>query len=726
MLPEIQLDKDRFESMTREMQNMISSICPAWTDYNAHDPGITLMELFAWLQEIQQYHMDQINEGQMMQYLKLLGQKRRGRSAALVLLSLHAEEMLCVKKNSRFYAGRFCFETERELVLPGIQAVFCACQEADGFTVLEKEQLAHDGQMEFYPFGRRLSFETAFYLGLDGPLPLGKETALSVRVSKKWPVERNRIEGEMFPLADLAYEYFENEKTGWKPLSVVRDESFGFLQDGFLSFSCTGPMEKTQIAGREAYAIRIVLKDSGYEVPPIITGLDFAYVPAVQKHTRARLLPASLCTGEQGAEIISKEALLGDERAECLLGFHGRYRPAALTYQLREGYAVFSVPSFAGGKLDVTGEILDVTGEKPDVTEEKPDVVGEKPDVTGKIPDAAGEIPDEVFVCAYEQAFERGRYLPDGDGFPGQHISLKDRELLTEDFLLMAEDQENPGFFNIWSQVEDFHSSGPEDRHYILDGEKGELIFGDGFYGMAPEGRLLIAGCAVSFGSAGNINPADFTAPEYETLTAVSRTDAWGGADPESLAEVFRRFERSQHDIFQAVTLADYEALAMRTPGLMLHSCRAIASSSGGITVAVMPFSENGEGILSERAARNIRHFLEERRLIGTKIRVKSPEYIQISVTVQMYLKSQYRNGRQTVEDTVKDFFHGIHGHMGEPLSYRSLSGALERLPCTAKIGYLTLEARGNGFTYGENGDILPPPDGVFVLKSLECVALEA
>ena len=102
MLPEIQLDKDRFENMTREMQNMISSIYPAWTDYNAHDPGITLMELFAWLQEIQQYHMDQIGNGQMKQYLELLGQSRRGRRAARVLLSLNSEKPLLVKKNSRF------------------------------------------------------------------------------------------------------------------------------------------------------------------------------------------------------------------------------------------------------------------------------------------------------------------------------------------------------------------------------------------------------------------------------------------------------------------------------------------------------------------------------------------------------------------------------------------------------------------------------------------------
>lgn len=443
-------------------------------------------------------------------------------------------------------------------------------------------------------------------------------------------------------------------------------------------------MEPVEIAGRRAYGLRIVLKDSGYEVPPVVTGLDFCYVPVVQKHTRARLLSARFMGGEHGMEVISCDPLLMGERAECWFGFHGQYQMAAARYQLQEEYAVFSIPSYSG------------------------------------------ETPDEIFVLAYEQEFERERNLPDGDGFPDQRISLKDQELLTEDFFLLVEDLEHPGTLNFWSQVENFNSSGPEDHHYILDGEKGELIFGDGFFGMAPEGRLLIAGCAVSSGKAGNINPAVFTAFEYPEVTAVSRTDAEGGEEPESFEEAFRRFERSQNDIFQAVTLADYEALVMRTPGLMLRTCRANVSSSDEITVAAMPFSENGAGILSVRAARNIRQYLEKRRLIGTGIRVKSPEYVQVSVTVQMYLKSQYRNGRQTVEDTVREFFDRIHGRMGETLSYRNLNGTLERLPCTARIGYLTLEARGSGFTYGENGDLLPAPDGVFVLKDLECVTLEA
>ena len=37
-----------------------------------------------------------------------------------------------------------------------------------------------------------------------------------------------------------------------------------------------------------------------------------------------------------------------------------------------------------------------------------------------------------------------------------------------------------------WNRVDDFFASGPRDRHYVLDGASGELIFGDGINGLIP------------------------------------------------------------------------------------------------------------------------------------------------------------------------------------------------------------------------------------------------
>jgi hypothetical protein len=52
-LPAPNLDDLRFQSdLVDEMRKRIVRYCPEWTEYNLSDPGITLIELFAWMTEI--------------------------------------------------------------------------------------------------------------------------------------------------------------------------------------------------------------------------------------------------------------------------------------------------------------------------------------------------------------------------------------------------------------------------------------------------------------------------------------------------------------------------------------------------------------------------------------------------------------------------------------------------------------------------------------------------
>ncbi len=53
MLPNISLDNDRYKDIMDEARNLIVSLYPEWTDFNYHDPGITLLELFSWIRESQ-------------------------------------------------------------------------------------------------------------------------------------------------------------------------------------------------------------------------------------------------------------------------------------------------------------------------------------------------------------------------------------------------------------------------------------------------------------------------------------------------------------------------------------------------------------------------------------------------------------------------------------------------------------------------------------------------
>lgn len=680
MLPEISLDTEGFAHIRQEMLQMISSLYPAWTDYNVHDPGITILELLAWLKEIQQYHMDQVSAAQLDQYLKLLGQKRRGRREARALLSLSSERAVNVPRGSRFFAGGFCFETEEALSLPSAKLLLCACEEGGRWTFADERQLAFSGQFAFRPFGEEARLGSCFYLGLAAPLAMGERTALYVRVKQSDAQRRNPVDPSLPALSELRFSYYSAD--GWQELSLERDETCGFLQDGFLVFSCTVPMQQTALGNVSVYVLRAELVGFGCTLAPVLTGLDFASVPAVQRMTRARML---LAKTEQSAlgTVIRAQRLGALTEAEVWLRFGEYFVPCKAERQNEEELCFL---------------------------------------YRGK--DKA-DAPDAAFVLAFDRDFEKARWLLEADGFPSQRIALPVKKLLTEPFEILVEDAEEKGRFRLWERVENFHGSKAEDCHYVLDAEEGMLLFGDGFCGMMPEGRVLLAACASSEGADGNINRTLFAAQEYPDLSAKSMEDARGGCNPERHEEAFRRFEKALDARTQAVTLADYETLAMRTPGLLLKSCRAIPNKEGGITVTAMPYTERGDGVLRAEAARCMRVWLEKSRMIGTSIQVKSPEYIRVSVAAQLYFRPEYRDGVEQVEKAVRAFFSELHGKMGSALSYRALKGVLDRLPCVARTEALRVEGRGSGFVYTEHGDLVPPPDGVLLLVSLECTALE-
>ena len=49
MIPTINLDDKTFDDIRDEAIRLIPRYCPEWTNHNASDPGITLIELFSWM-----------------------------------------------------------------------------------------------------------------------------------------------------------------------------------------------------------------------------------------------------------------------------------------------------------------------------------------------------------------------------------------------------------------------------------------------------------------------------------------------------------------------------------------------------------------------------------------------------------------------------------------------------------------------------------------------------
>ena len=67
------LDNRTYDELVAEGRRLIPRHAPGWTDHNASDPGITLLELFAWLTETSIYRLDRLSEASYRSFLHLLG-----------------------------------------------------------------------------------------------------------------------------------------------------------------------------------------------------------------------------------------------------------------------------------------------------------------------------------------------------------------------------------------------------------------------------------------------------------------------------------------------------------------------------------------------------------------------------------------------------------------------------------------------------------------------------
>jgi predicted phage baseplate assembly protein len=76
----------RFDDLIEIGRARLRPLAPEWTDHNAHDPGITLMELLAWTAEAQLYSVSRMRRDERTAYAALLGLHAGGTRGAQGLI----------------------------------------------------------------------------------------------------------------------------------------------------------------------------------------------------------------------------------------------------------------------------------------------------------------------------------------------------------------------------------------------------------------------------------------------------------------------------------------------------------------------------------------------------------------------------------------------------------------------------------------------------------------
>jgi predicted phage baseplate assembly protein len=229
-LPAPNLDDRRFQQLVDDAKRMVQQRCPEWTDHNVHDPGVTLIETFAFMVDQLVYRLNRVPDRLYLRFLELLGVRLFPPTAAQAevtfWLSAPTEEPLRVPAATEVSTLRgsasdsvVTFSTLKELeIIPASLFMLVSTIEDN-----EYEDHTHDlGLNPFYCFDRTPKPGDSLLVGLTDAVP---SCALALRF-------QCRIEGvgvdPTYP--PLVWEAFCGD--GWVECDVDRDETGGLNKDG--------------------------------------------------------------------------------------------------------------------------------------------------------------------------------------------------------------------------------------------------------------------------------------------------------------------------------------------------------------------------------------------------------------------------------------------------------------------------------------------------------------
>ena len=104
------LDDRTFEQLLAEATARIDRLTPQWTDRSPSDPGMVLLELFAYLTDTLLYRLNRVPEKAFIEFLRLIGVTLQPPAAARVELRFAVERAgqtdVEIPRGTRVAAGR--------------------------------------------------------------------------------------------------------------------------------------------------------------------------------------------------------------------------------------------------------------------------------------------------------------------------------------------------------------------------------------------------------------------------------------------------------------------------------------------------------------------------------------------------------------------------------------------------------------------------------------------
>lgn len=286
-----QLDDVEFEQLVEEARALIPRYAPAWTDHNLHDPGITLLELLAWIVDQQIYQIGLVSDRHLRAFAALLGVRAKAAKPAAGLiwpnkiegdLSHHVVlgegDLRRGEKVTSLQQPEVVFVLDADIHLTAAQPKSNKMQALNGKGAIN---LAHFFQQP------RASFDLQpgkpgsemLELAFDGPLVRDGENPIAVGIEvESVPLAKVK---KPTPWGPLFFEY-KTDQLSWQPVSVVDDQTYSLARTGVVLLQIPPHKEAKESM------LRLRLDRGYYPVPIQIVRMEINVLPIVQLEKRAQ------------------------------------------------------------------------------------------------------------------------------------------------------------------------------------------------------------------------------------------------------------------------------------------------------------------------------------------------------------------------------------------------------------------------------------------------------
>ena len=279
------LDDRAFDDLVNEARARIPLYTPEWTDHNLSDPGITLIELFAWMTDVVLYRLNRVPDRNYVKFMELIGMRLRQAEAARTMLtfwlSAPQPDTFVIPTGTEVATLRaendetivFTTDAPLQIRVPNISHIMTSAgaEERRAFQVYSVNNVVRGGE-SFPAFASETpSQNDAFYIGLENDLSYH---IIGVEISV------DRAEGAGIDPSRPPY-VWEILGTGldqrWVPVDVESDTTLGLNVNGSVRIFLP-EMRRTARNDINAFWLRCRLdmsnSDSRYNNSPRITRLN--------------------------------------------------------------------------------------------------------------------------------------------------------------------------------------------------------------------------------------------------------------------------------------------------------------------------------------------------------------------------------------------------------------------------------------------------------------------